>query len=111
MNSTHLGINPFAGKSGTDGQSTLYQSEWVQQQIAMLSGRAQRLFLHILARIKSDYIELQPEDYLQINGITSRTTFKNARNEMVRAGFITPTGFRAMYWVNPEICSAQKPQI
>lgn len=71
--------------------------------VAGLSDKAQRLFLHILYTLKhkKDYIRINAAYYMNRNNVKSYTTFSNAVKELIRYEFIVATHFKGIYWLNP----------
>jgi len=71
--------------------------------VAGLSDKAQRLFLHILYTMKSkqDWIYMNTEHYMKRNEIKSMTTVSNAITELCRYQFILKSHIKGVYWINP----------
>lgn len=84
-------------------KTELYHCPGCAENVANLSDKAQRLYLHILYAIqpKKDYLWLNAEYYMRRNGIKSRTTYSEAVKELIRYDFIIATHIRSVYWLNP----------
>ena len=83
----------------------LYYCEDCKDFVANLSDKAQRLYLHILYNLLhgKDWIQINSEYYMKKNGISSINTFKNAIKELMRYSFISPTEYKTVFWINPNL--------
>jgi len=82
---------------------TLYMHESSKSNVAGLSDKAQRLYLHILYSLtnKQDWFYLNKQDYMNKNKVKSQTTVNAAIGELHRYAFVQPTPVKGYYWVNP----------
>jgi len=81
----------------------LYIHESSGANVAALSDRAQRLFLHLLYTMKKnkDYVYINRQYYMKRNNVKSQTTFNAAVKELHRYQFIQPTHEKGWFWINP----------
>lgn len=81
----------------------LYIHECARDNIAKLSDKAQRLFLHILYTLNrsKDHYQFNKEHYMKQNNIKSHTTVSNAIQELVRYEYICKSCKQTVYWINP----------
>lgn len=71
--------------------------------VAGLSDKAQRLYLHVLYTLKpkKDWVQINSEYYMKRNNVKSFTTYSNAIKELVRYQFLCKTHMKDVYWLNP----------
>ena len=83
----------------------LYKCTSCKSFIYGLSDRAQRLYLYIVYNLEAnkDYIQINEENYMNKNGIKSVNTLKEAQKELLRYSFISPTEFKSVYLINPNL--------
>lgn len=82
---------------------SLYIHENSGSNIAGLSDKAQRLFLHILYTVDKgiDWYQFNKEHYMMRNKIKSETTVSNAITELCRYQYICKSHLRTVFWINP----------
>lgn len=81
----------------------LYMHESARSNVAGLSDKAQRLYLHILYSLtrNQQWIYLNKEFYMRENGVSSQTTFYDAVKELQRYCYVQKTITKEVYWINP----------
>lgn len=81
----------------------VYIHETSRDNVAQLSDKAQRMYLHILYTIKrsKDWVYLNKEFYMTKNKVKSITTYLSAIKELHRYEFIQPSAVKGVYWINP----------
>lgn len=81
----------------------IYIHENSRDNVAGLSDKGQRLYLHILYTMKrnKDWVYINKEFYMVKNKVKSQTTYNSAVKELHRYEFIQPTPVKGVYWINP----------
>lgn len=81
----------------------IFYDSGAEKRVMDLSRPASKLFLYILYNIQSgkDYIDLGSRKCSKKTGIKSRTTLSNAKEELAKSEFITPTTVQSIYFINP----------
>lgn len=81
----------------------IYIHEAARSNVAGISDKAQRLYLHILYSLKrnQEWIYLNKEFYMRENKVASLTTFYDAIKELQRYEYIQKTVTKEVYWINP----------
>lgn len=81
----------------------IYHNAGARKQVNELSPGAKALYLHILLSLDSgvDYVTINVKIYMAETGIKSLTTVAEAKKELIRELFISPTIFKTTYWINP----------
>lgn len=81
----------------------LYMHENSRDNVANLSDKGQRLYLHVLYTLKrsKDWVYINKEYYMKKNKVKSQTTFNSAIKELHRYQYIQPTHIKGVYWINP----------
>lgn len=84
----------------------VYKTAATREQTMGLSATALKMFVLILYEVhtNTDWIEMTPEWYIQVAGKGgSRNSHKRGIDELTRYGYITPTKFKHVYWINPRL--------
>ncbi len=84
----------------------VYHSSTFRDMAMRLSPAALKLFNWIIYDIEAgeDFIRVMPEFYAKHGGKgASKTQYKVGVDELITAGYITPTVYKYTYWVNPII--------
>ncbi len=87
----------------------VYKTAATRQQAMNLSATALKMFVLIQYELQTncDWIDLSPNWYAEVGGKgSSRNSHKKGVDELMRYGYITPTKFKNVYWVNPRLIFA-----
>jgi len=82
----------------------IYYHPGAKDIIYKLSSGAKCLYLFLIYHLEPscDYIRLNSEHYMALNGIKSIKTYRNAVRELCRYCFISESAdYRGVYWINP----------
>jgi hypothetical protein len=83
----------------------IYQTAELRNRTMGLSATAMRMLWFISYEMEpgKDWIDLDPEWYKEAAGNGSRNMYKKGTTELMRYGYITPTMYKNVYWINPVI--------
>lgn len=83
----------------------LYLSAAYRDRAMNLSAGAQRMFLYILYEIDTnkDWVTILPKDYEKRAKKGTLNVYKKAIEELVRYAYLTPTLYKNVYWINPNL--------
>lgn len=83
----------------------VYKTAELRNRCMNLSATAQRMLWFIVYEIEGsdDWIELDPEWYKEVSMAGSRNMYKKAKDELERYGYISPTRYKNIWWVNPAL--------
>lgn len=87
----------------------IYKTAATREQAMNLSATALKMFVLIQYELQTncDWIEMTPEWYISVVGKGgSRNSHKRGTDELMRYGYITPTKFKHVYWINPRLIYA-----
>lgn len=82
----------------------LYKTAALRERAMNLSTGATKMYVYILHSLEAsqDWIRIVPEWYTKKAG-KSLNVYKDAIKELCRYGYITPTIYKYVYWVNPSL--------
>lgn len=70
-----------------------------------LSDRAMRLYFYIILNLEpgKEYVYIDPKEYLKEAHVKSLTTYKQAKDELIRYDFLAPSARSRYYFINPKL--------
>ncbi len=87
----------------------IYKTAATREQAMNLTVTGLKMFVLIQYELQTncDWIEITPEWYVKVAGKGgSRNNHKRGIDELTRYGYITPTKYKHVYWVNPRLIYA-----
>ena len=108
-NRDQLGNNPFNVTNTpisyilSDYDNQVKYKHTILVGLLTLTAKASNLLLYMTDAIvkDKDYIYLDKKMYMENEKVKSRITAKSAIDELIAGSYITPTGKKDWYWLNP----------
>lgn len=80
----------------------IYTSALFRDKALNLTAGGLRLFVYIVYEMDGpqDWMQILPEQYIS-KGNSSKSSYRRAVEELIDEGYISPTKFKYVYWINP----------